>query len=241
MDFFNCSKLVSPAKALSTTWDECSIINLDSTKICNDAQAYKLASLCDQLYASGTLFSLHNLDFATRYTVNELSYKNPVYVGLVGNYSNHLAGTSDTNEDLTMFGRFAVRSLTLRQVMIDLRNLSEKSFMSVLKESSFPSIITDAGLSGLYGKDVLKPYQEKMLVDTGGIIAINPTKNGLPISDTAISIADFIERFGSKNLALSCLESKDKAIIKTLEMLKIYLFSYGVTQEDIENIYYKNK
>lgn len=240
MDFFNCNKTLSQKDFRRFEGVDNSIVSLGSSLVLNDTDAYKILDLCDHLYAMGQSYALSDLDFATKYTINEISFKNPIYCGLVGSISNHLAGTGDGNDDLSSFGRWAIKTLTAHNIMIDLRNLSEKSFMSAIKESLFPVIITSAGLSGLYGKDILKPYQEKIIVDTGGLISLSITKNNLSLSDIALSIADFLEKFGSKSLCLSLDKKKDKQIQKELELLKIYLLSYGVSEEEIEDIFQNN-
>ena len=240
MDFFNCNKTYNSKNFCAHRQRKNQIVRVDTTWVVSDSDAFSLLSAVDELYQAGQSYAIGDLDFVTKYTANEIAFKNPVYCGLVGFHSNHVAGASEGNDDLSMFGRMLVRVLTERNIMIDLRNLSERSFMGVVKESRFPSIVTDAGLSSLCGKDILKPYQEKTLVDTGGLIAVSLNKNQASLKDIALSIVEFMEKFGAKNLCLSLEDMKEKTIVKTLDMLCVYLMSYGATKDEVEDIFYLN-
>ena len=218
MEFFNCRKLV---KKTSTSFN-------------GYLNAVKLKNINSRLVTERG-FAVRALDNISSLGLFALINLNPVYVGLVDTKSNHVAGRSgEEKTDLSVFGVACIKQLENFNCIVDLGRLNNKSINSAIKVIKKPVIITDVVLSSFVDDDALDPLVEDRLVAMNSLMVIEV--NNFKLSSLVEAIIKFVNKFGSKNLALSS-KNNNKSKIKKLKHL---LHKRGVSDCDMLNIFFVN-
>ena len=182
-------------------------------------------------------FGIQCLDCVNKTNIFEIVNSQPNYCRIIFNEKNHLSGTKKDGGDLTTFGDYIVKIIDQNGIHINLTNISENAFLSVLSKVETPCMYETDFLPDILGNTPLKPYQEKALIETGGLVVVNLDSAKFMLSKIADNVIKFGRKYGFDNIALSgssfCFNSNANRFINILNMT-------GCNKFDLEKIAYRN-
>ena len=212
MEFFNCKKKVKRKELCSAG----EILALEPSRV----QAGDL-----------TQFSVRSLDGVSSLDLFKIINALPLYVGLVEERSNHVAGLAgEERTGLSGFGLSAIKTLENFNIPIDIGRLNKKSLRAVMEKITKRCIITDAVFSSVCDMAALEPSVEAELVRRKTFFVVNVDEYS--ISGLAESVALFVRQYGSDSIGLSSSKRNNKRVERFLNQL----LAQGLEKSQVEKI-----
>lgn len=175
--------------------------------------------------------SLLTMDGVGSLGLFSLINKSPVFVSLVGDKSNHIAGhRMDYARDLTSFGVSVIKTLEKFNILIDVGRLNEKSLHSVMKIMTKPFVLTDVVLSSFCEKFALSEDEEQLVIEKGALLVVNI--DDFNIHGLSRAIKCFISKYGGAGLAISSWRNSERKVKKLISSL----LEESVGYQDIEAV-----
>ena len=174
-------------------------------------------------------------------------------VTLTWNGENELGSGNVTDRGLTDFGRAAVREMERCGILVDVSHLNDAGLEDVFETAEKPFVATHSNARAICAhKRNLTDAQVKEMVRRGCLIGLNyygvflrDDGNVRSLDDLYRHIAHFFDLGAQKDLALGsdfdgadlpeCLSSPEK-----IAEAYGYLLSRGLTQQEIDGIFYDN-
>ena len=185
--------------------------------------------------------------------IEKLKRQGVCAVTLTWNGENELGSGNVTDRGLTDFGRAAVREMERCGILVDVSHLNDAGLEDVFETAEKPFVATHSNARAICAhKRNLTDAQVKEMVRRGCLIGLNyygvflrDDGNVRSLDDLYRHIAHFFDLGAQKDLALGsdfdgadlpeCLSSPEK-IVEAYG----YLLSRGLTQQEIDGIFYDN-
>ena len=185
--------------------------------------------------------------------IEKLKRQGVCAVTLTWNGENELGSGNVTNRGLTDFGRAAVREMERCGILVDVSHLNDAGLEDVFETAEKPFVATHSNARAICAhKRNLTDAQVKEMVRRGCLIGLNyygvflrDDGNVRSLDDLYRHIAHFFDLGARKDLALGsdfdgadlpeCLSSPEK-----IAEVYDYLLSRGLTQQEIDGIFYDN-
>ena len=185
--------------------------------------------------------------------IEKLKRQGVCAVTLTWNGENELGSGNVTDRGLTDFGRAAVREMERCGILVDVSHLTDAGLEDVFETAEKPFVATHSNARAICAhKRNLTDAQVKEMVRRGCLIGLNyygvflrDDGNVRSLDDLYRHIAHFFDLGAQKDLALGsdfdgadlpeCLSSPEK-----IAEVYDYLLSRGLTQQEIDGIFYDN-
>lgn len=185
--------------------------------------------------------------------IEKLKRQGVCAVTLTWNGENELGSGNVTDRGLTDFGRAAVREMERCGILVDVSHLNDAGLEDVFETAEKPFVATHSNARAICAhKRNLTDAQVKEMVRRGCLIGLNyygvflrDDGNVRSLDDLYRHIAHFFDLGAQKDLALGsdfdgadlpeCLSSPEK-----IAEAYGYLLSRGLTQQEIDGIFYDN-
>lgn len=185
--------------------------------------------------------------------IKKLKRQGVCAVTLTWNGENELGSGNVTDRGLTDFGRAAVREMERCGILVDVSHLNDAGLEDVFETAEKPFVATHSNARAICAhKRNLTDAQVKEMVRRGCLIGLNyygvflrDDGNVRSLDDLYRHIAHFFDLGAQKDLALGsdfdgadlpeCLSSPEK-----IAEAYGYLLSRGLTQQEIDGIFYDN-
>ena len=185
--------------------------------------------------------------------IEKLKRQGVCAVTLTWNGENELGSGNVTDRGLTDFGRAAVREMERCGILVDVSHLNDAGLEDVFETAEKPFVATHSNARAICAhKRNLTDAQVKEMVRRGCLIGLNyygvflrDDGNVRSLDDLYRHIAHFFDLGAQKDLALGsdfdgadlpeCLSSPEK-----IAEAYSYLLSRGLTQQEIDGIFYDN-
>ena len=185
--------------------------------------------------------------------IEKLKRQGVCAVTLTWNGENELGSGNVTDRGLTDFGRAAVREMERCGILVDVSHLNAAGLEDVFETAEKPFVATHSNARAICAhKRNLTDAQVKEMVRRGCLIGLNyygvflrDDGNVRSLDDLYRHIAHFFDLGAQKDLALGsdfdgadlpeCLSSPEK-----IAEVYDYLLSRGLTQQEIDGIFYDN-
>ncbi|MDD6021655.1 MAG: dipeptidase [Acutalibacteraceae bacterium] len=182
-----------------------------------------------------------------------LKSKNTVAASLTWNGDNKLACGSGTENDtgLTALGAETVRRLEKENILIDVSHASRKTFRDIAKLAERPIIASHSNSDEIRrSKRNLKDDQIKYIIENGGLIGLNFSRNFLPLDRPLFegiyeNVKHIVSMGGENNICFGgdfdgcfippCLDGIEK-----VPELFAYLRHRGLKNGLLDKIFYDN-
>ena len=185
--------------------------------------------------------------------IEKLKRQGVCAVTLTWNGENELGSGNVTDRGLTDFGRAAVREMERCGILVDVSHLNDAGLEDVFETAEKPFVATHSNARAICAhKRNLTDAQVKEMVRRGCLMGLNyygvflrDDGNVRSLDDLYRHIAHFFDLGAQKDLALGsdfdgadlpeCLSSPEK-----IAEAYGYLLSRGLTQQEIDGIFYDN-
>ena len=177
---------------------------------------------------------------------------NPVYVGLTWNGENQFGYGCDYSFGLKRKGIELIKLLNEKNVAVDTSHISKKGFKDIIDNAKIV-INSHCCFNGVFRhKRNLDDWQIKLLVERGGLVGLTccgyfmTNRKTCKISYFIDNILYFYERYGADNLCFGTDYFGTDFLVSGLEkyedfaLLKPILISKGLSENDVEKIFYLN-
>lgn len=174
-------------------------------------------------------------------------------IGLSWDYPNELVRGDRSDKRVTDLGRSVLVEMKKHDMILDLTHLSERSFFEVLELWNGPFMVSHTAVRELYDhRQNLSAGQIEKIIAKGGIVGLSFFKEFYGETASVETVADHLDYlrigFGSKNLAFGSdyFGFEQGQSVRGLERIEASyklaenLQSRGWTEEDIENLFWRN-
>lgn len=186
------------------------------------------------------------------FNLDMLVQKKPVYVGITWNGENQFGYGCDYNFGLKRKGVELIKTLNENEIVVDTAHISKKGFTDIIDNADYV-INSHTCFNGIFRhKRNLDDWQIKLLVERGALVGLTScgyfmtNRKTCKISCFVDNILYFYEKYGADNLCFGTDFYGADFYVEGLENyegyedLKTLLKRKGLSDDDVEKIFYKN-